>query len=385
MDYKLKEPICKLGVWDSTVPGISFDEDGISNYAKVQLKLMKDFSRGEKGKRDWEKIVSAMKKAGKNKKYDCIMGVSGGTDSSYLLHLSKEYNLRVLAINIDNGFNSDIAVKNIKKVTSKLDIDFFTYVIEYEEIKDILKTYMKASLPWIDSPSDLAIKSTLFKIAHKKGISYILSGTDFRSEGMQPNEWTYSDVKQLKYLQKKYGSAVFDSYPYLNLVQLLYLSRTKGIKRILPFNYIDYQKKKAQAFLNNEYGWDYYGGHHHENAFTKFTIGYWLPYKFGIDKRKITLSAQILSGEITKETALKQLERPAIEKDEAENLKQYIIKKLDIGIEEFNKIWESPNKFYYDYPNNYEILVKYKNIAEKLLNKAYTSRPKSFYQIDMRS
>lgn len=384
-DYKLKKPICKLGVWDATVPGITFDQEGISNYAKVQLQLMKDFPRGEQGKREWEKIVNDMKIAGKNKEYDCIMGVSGGTDSSYLLHISKEYNLRVLAVNIDNGFNSDIAVKNIKKVTSKLGIDFFTYVIEYEEIKDILKTYMKASLPWIDNPSDRAIKSTLFNLAKKKGIKYILSGTDFRSEGMQPNEWTYSDVKQLKYLQKKFGTTHFKSYPYLNMFQLLYYSRIKGIKRILPFNYIDYQKKQAQEFLKKEYDWDYYGGHHHENAFTKFTVGYWLPYKFGIDKRKITLSAQILSGEITRDTALKELEKPAIDNDEAGNLKQYIIKKLEMDVEEFRKIWESPNNFYYNYPNNYKLLVKYKNIVEHLFKRTYTSRPKSFYQIEMRS
>lgn len=384
MDYRLKEPICKLGVWDATVPGITFDQEGISNYAKVQLQLMKDFPRGEKGKKEWEKIVRDMKIAGKNKEYDCIMGVSGGTDSSYLLHLSKQFDLRVLAVNIDNGFNSDIAVKNIKKVTSKLGIDFFTNVIEYEEIKDILKTYMRASLPWADFPTDLAIKSTLFKFARKKGVKHILSGTDFRSEGMQPNEWTYSDVKQLKYLQNKFGTTYFKSYPYLNLFQLLYYSRIKGIKRILPFNYIDYQKKQAQEFLKKEYDWDYYGGHHHENTFTKFIVGYWLPYKFGIDKRKITLSAQILSGEITRDSALKELEKPPIDKDEAENLKQYIIKKLDMDEEEFSIIWKSPNKFYYNYPNQYKILEKNKKIAEKLLSKTYTSRPKSFYQIEMR-
>ncbi|MHA1233388.1 MAG: N-acetyl sugar amidotransferase, partial [Candidatus Helarchaeota archaeon] len=375
----------KLGVWDATIPDIDFDQDGISNYAKVQLKLMEDYPRGKEGKRRWENIVKEIKAAGKNKEYDCLIGVSGGTDSSYLLHISKEYDLKVLAVNIDNGFNSDISIRNIQKITSKLNIEFFTYSIENKEMIDILKTYMRASLPWIDYPSDIAIKSTLINIAKKKGINYVLSGTDFRSEGMQPIEWTYSDVRQLKYLHKKYGKVRLNSFPYMNFYRLIYYSRIKRIKKILPLNYIDYQKKKAQDFLKSEYDWEYYGGHHHENLFTKFTIGYWLPYKFGIDKRKITLSAQILSGEITREEALQELEKPPIKENESKSLKNYIIKKLEMNEEEFNRIWESSNKYYYNYPNNFGLLVKYKNFAEIVFRKTYTSRPKSFYKIEMRS
>ena len=381
----LVEPVCKLGVWDATIPGIEFDEQGVSNYAKVQQQLMKDSPRGEEGLKRWNAVTQEMKNAGRKCDYDCIMGVSGGTDSSYLLHVAKGAGLRVLAVNIDNGFNSDIAVKNIKKVTSKLDIDFYTYVIDYEEMKAVLKSYMKASLPWIDNPTDRAIKSTLFKIANKHGIKYILSGTDFRSEGMQPNEWTYSDVKQLKFLNKKFGSIKFKSYPYIGLLKLAYFSRVKGVKRILPFNFINYQKKQAQDFLQKEYGWEYYGGHHHENAFTKFVVAYWLPYKFGIDKRKITLSAQILSGEITRDQALDILSSPAMDMKDAEDLKKYVIKKLEMSQSDFDTAWQADNKYYYNYPNNFNLLVKYKKLAEKIFRKTYTSRPKSFYQIEMRS
>ena len=167
--------ICTKGIWDTTVPGITFDENGVSNYCKLQELLMYDFPRGEKEKRDWEKIVAKIKNKGKNKKYDCIVGVSGGTDSSYLLHiLKKEYSINPLAVNLDNGWNSEIAVANIKKMTSALEVDLETYVIDYEEIKDLMRTYMKAGLPWIDFPTDIAIKSILYLTANKEKIKTFL-------------------------------------------------------------------------------------------------------------------------------------------------------------------------------------------------------------------
>ncbi len=205
--------ICKLGVWDETIPGIKFDEDGISNYAKIQRKLMKDFPRGNSGKKQWESIIEDVKLEGNKGKYDCIVGVSGGTDSSYLLHILSQNGLKPLAVNLDNGWNSEIAVANIKNMTSKLSIDLETYVIDYEEIKDLMRVYMLASLPWIDAPTDLAIQSILYLIAEKEKVNYIFIGNDFRSEGKQPTEWTYSDQKQLYYLHKKYGKVKLKTFP----------------------------------------------------------------------------------------------------------------------------------------------------------------------------
>ena len=193
----LKGKYCARGLWDETVPGITFDESGVSNYAKLYDRLVKEFPRGTKGIEDWSKLVSSIKNSGKNKAYDCIIGISGGTDSSYLLHLAKNEGLRPLAVNLDNGWSSDIAVKNIKTMTDALQIDLETYVIDYEEIKDLLRSYILAELPWIDTPTDLAIKSVLYKIAAREKIKYVMRGNDFRSEGSQPNEWTYGDGKQL--------------------------------------------------------------------------------------------------------------------------------------------------------------------------------------------
>ncbi|MEI7473904.1 MAG: 7-cyano-7-deazaguanine synthase [bacterium] len=197
--------ICTRSVFDETVPGITFNEKGEANFCNIHDKLTAAYPRGEEGKQEWLNLVNKIKTKGKNKKYDCIIGVSGGTDSCYLLHLAKEYGLKPLAVNLDNGWNSEIAVENIKKVISKLDIDLETYVIDYEEIKDILHSYMKASLPWIDTPTDLAITSILYKIANSEGLKHILVGNDFRTEGKQPIEWTYGDTKQLKIIQKLFG------------------------------------------------------------------------------------------------------------------------------------------------------------------------------------
>src|SRR5450759_588347 len=205
--------ICTRGVWDESVPGIVFDNNGVSNYAKLFDTLVESYPRSENGQKKWENIITTIKKAGNNNKYDCIIGVSGGTDSSYLLHLAMQYGLRPLAVNLDNGWNSDISVKNIRKMTEVLNIDLETYVIDYEEIKDLLRSYMKSGLPWIDMPTDLAIKAVLYKIANREKIKFILRGNDFRSEGTQPREWTYGDGKQLKYIHKKFGTSNLKTFP----------------------------------------------------------------------------------------------------------------------------------------------------------------------------
>ncbi len=378
--------ICKIGVWDETIPGIKFDDKGVSNYANIQIKLMEDFPRGEKGKKDWIKIVDNIKKTNKNNKYDCIVGVSGGTDSSYLLHLlKKEYGLNPLAVHLDNGWDSEIAVTNIKKMTEKLNIDLETYVIDYEEIKDLMRCYILACLPWIDAPTDLAIQAILYKIAKRENIKFIFIGNDFRSEGKQPTEWTYSDFRQLKYLHKKFGKTRLDSYPILSLIELFYLGYIKNIKLIPVYNYIDYSKKNAREFLKINYDWKYYGEHHHENLFTKFAIGYWQYFKFNIDKRKITYSAQILSGEISREEALKIIEKPPYGEDEILRDKMYILNKIGLSYDEFEKIWKSPNKTFLDYPSYYNIFRNFYKYLWPIFAKIFPVKPKIFYEIEERN
>ena len=272
--------ICKKGIWNDTIPGITFDENGISNFCNLQEVMMEQYPRGVKGKQDWEIIISKMKENVGKSGYHCVVGVSGGVDSSYLMVLLKEAGLNPLAVNLDNGFNSKIAVQNIYKITEKLNIDLETYVIDYEEIKDLLRSFILARYPWVDAPTDLAIKAVMYKYAIQEDIQFIIRGNDFRSEGKQPKEWTYADNKQLKYIHKKYGiKKRLKSYPMLSIGKMIYAASVKKIKDIRPFYYLNYQKQTAKKELIEKYDWVDYGGHHHENLFTKFVMAYWLPKK----------------------------------------------------------------------------------------------------------
>jgi N-acetyl sugar amidotransferase len=371
---------CVNGLWDESVPGIIFDDKGISNYAKMFIRFTELYPRGEKGLKEWEEWVKSIKKDGKNKKYDCIVGVSGGTDSCYLLYLAKKFNLRPLAVNLDNGFSSKTAVENIKKVTNALKIDLETFVIDYEEVKAVLRAYIKASLPWIDGPTDLAIKAALYQVAEREGVNYIFNGSDFRSEGKQPTEWTYSDARQLLYLLKKFERIKLKSFPYYTIIQFIRFGYLKKIKMLRPYYYLDYEKRKAQEFLKQEYNWEYYGGHHHENIFTRFAISYWLPKKFGIDKRVITLSALVLNGEISREQALDELKQDPYNPDEMQYDKEYVLKKLEMTNEEFEECFSKPNKYYYDYPSYMKLLKTFNKLSISGIKKILPFTPSIFIE-----
>jgi N-acetyl sugar amidotransferase len=375
---------CSEGLWDTTIPNIKFDSNGVSNYAKLFHKLEEEYPRGHYGLIQWNHILEQIKVSGKSKKYDSIIGVSGGTDSSYLLYLAKkEWNLNPLAVTFDNGWSSDIAVKNIKKITSQLNIDLYTYVVDYEEMKEIHKAYMRSGLPWIDLPTDLAIRNILYRTAYKEKIKYILIGHDFRSEGTQPNDWTHGDSKQLKYIIKKFSSIRLNSYPYLSLLKFFYLTYVQKIKILRPYYYIEYNKQEAQKYLIDNYSWEYYGGHHHENIFTKFTIAYWLKKKFNIDKRIITLSAQVLSGHFTRDSAIELLKEEPYDPLQMERDKNYVIKKLGLTDKEFDNIWNSANKTIFDYPSFLPFFNKYSKFVKPILSLILHSKPTFFYQHEM--
>lgn len=375
---------CTKGIWDETVPGISFDEAGVSNYCRLQEKLMRDYPRGEQGSRDWQKLVDKIRQSAPGGRYNCIIGVSGGVDSSYLLHLASQYGLRPLAVHLDNGFNSEVSVSNIQKLTSRLNIDLATHVVNYEEMKSLLHAYMKAALPWIDAPTDLAIKALMYRIALKENIRYIIRGNDFRSEGKQPRHWTYSDTRQLKYLHRHFGAGQkLRTYPMLTLSGIAYAGMVRKIKDIRPYYYIDYNKKEAKNLLTEHYGWQDYGGHHHENLFTKFAMAYWLPNKFGIDKRIINLSAQVLAGAITRDEALDAITKPFDTESNLEELKNYVIKKLDLNEASFSQLMKAANKSYQDYPSDYNLVYNNIKYVKWLIRLVYDYKPMSIDSNEM--
>jgi N-acetyl sugar amidotransferase len=377
--------ICTKGVWDESIPGIYFDKNGVSNYAKIFDRMINDFPRGERGLADWTDLVSKIKKKGEGNNYDCIVGVSGGTDSSFLLHVVKEYGLKPLAVNLDNGWGSNVSVSNIKRLIEPLKIDLETYVIDYEEVIDVLKAYMRARLPWVDGSTDLAIKSILYKTAYREKIKYILIGHDFRSEGFQPNEWTYSDAKQMKYLCKTFSNRKLRSFPSTSIWSFGYLSFFKDIKLVKPFFYLPYTKDNAKQFLKKEYNWEDYGGHHYENIFTKFIISYWLYKKFGIDKRKITLSAQVMSGEISRESALEIIAEIPYNNEKLNADIEYLIKKLKMPKAEFYDLLNGDKKYFYNYPSYYPLYQRYNKIIFKLMKYFLPDKPLMFYQMENRA
>lgn len=379
----MSKQICIKGVWDSSVPNIEFNKKGISNYYQLYKNLENNYPRGNEGLKQWDRIIKKIKQAGRGKKYDCIVGFSGGTDSSYILHLAKDYNLRVLAVNLDNGWGSSIANSNIKKMLEQLEFDLFTYVINYNEMKKILRAYVKSCLPWIDIPTDLAIKSSLHKVAAKEGVKYIFMGNDFRSEGTQPTEWTYGDGRQLRHIVKKFENIRLKTYPNLTLFNMIYYKVFKKIKVVYPFYYINYNKQDAQELLEKKYNWEYYGGHHYENIYTKFAITYWLFEKFKIDKRKITFSAQILNNKMTREEALAKLNDIPYNNKEIKFDLDYFLSKLDLSNEEFKKIMNACNKSFYDYPSYYQFLKKFRKVIDPITAKIFNYRPMTFFQMDI--
>jgi N-acetyl sugar amidotransferase len=379
---KLNYQQCTKGLWDTTIPGIAFDSEGVSNFCKMQQSLMEQYPRGESGMNEWKTIVKKMKDDGKGKKYDCIIGISGGTDSCYLLHIAHEYGLRVLAVYLDNGWGSNTAVTNIQALTSALNFDLETFVIDYEEVKIVLKSYILSGLPWIDSPTDTAIKSVLYKAAAREGLKYALNGGDFRSEGKQPLSWTYSDTKQLNFVVKMFSGKKLKTYPKLSLLQLGYYGFFRKIKAIRPLYYLPYNKTEAKKLLEEKYGWIDYGGHHHENIFTKFAISFWLPVKFGIDKRIITYSAQILSGEINRNEGLAILSKSPFEEEKIDNEIDYVLKKLDLSKTDFEKAIKQENKYFYDYPSYYPLIKKFSKIGKLISTKIFGFKPGVFEAID---
>jgi N-acetyl sugar amidotransferase len=293
-------------------------------------------------------IVKHIKEKGRNKPYDCISGVSGGRDSTYTLYMAVKFGLRPLAVHFDNGWNSDISVKNIKKVCEKLNVPLITVVADWEEFKDLQISFLKSSTPDADVPTDYAIYSVLYDIASKEGISYILNGHSFRTEGTSPISWTYMDPLYVSCVHKKFGKIKnIRSFPHMTFFKLLWFTIVKGIKEVRLMEFIDYRKKDVDKILMKELEWEYYGGHHHENLYTKFFQSYYLPTKFNIDKRKTELSAMIRSGHITREKALEEIQGSSYGYDE--RVLEYTLNKLGLSKNEFEEIMNSPLKSHYDY------------------------------------
>lgn len=349
--------VCTRCVMDTTDSKIIFDVNGVCDHClDFENNVKPNWHTDERGNAELKKIIAKIKEDGKDRDFDCIIGMSGGADSSYLLHVAvKEYGLRPLVFHVDGGWNSQIAVNNINVMIEKLGLDLYTEVINWEEMKDFQLAYFKAGVANIDVPQDHAFVATLYDFAAKYKIKYILNGGNISTECVRnPLEWIYygTDMAQISDIRNQFGTNPMKTYPFSSVLRhKLYLRYIQRVQVVKPLNYFPYIKEQAMQVLADEYGWIPYPQKHFESRFTKFYEGYWLPKKFGYDTRKVQYSSLILTGQMTREEALEKLKVPAISEQDAKHDFEYIATKLDITVEELQKYFEQPNKSYKDYKN----------------------------------
>jgi len=355
--------VCTRCVMDSTDTKITFDQNGVCDHCRLfDQSILPHWHTDERGRSELSAQIEKIKQEGQGKDFDCIMGMSGGADSSYMLHLVvKEFGLRPLVFHVDGGWNSQIAVNNIRVMIDKLGLDLYTEVINWEEMKDFQLTYFKSGLSSIDVPQDHAFVATLYNFANKHGIKTILNGGNYSTECVRnPMEWFYygTDMAQIRDLRRQFGTIKLKTYPFSSVLRhKFYLRYIKRVKVFKPLNYMPYIKAEAMKFLEQEYGWQPYPQKHFESRFTKFFEGYWLPKKFGYDTRKVQYSSLILTNQMTREEALEKLSKPAMSEDEARQDFEYIATKLGISVSELQGYMDAPNKTYRDYKNQEKLFV----------------------------
>lgn len=350
-----RKMICDKCVMDESAEEIIFDENGICNFCKEYQEKKMNLYYGEERRQRLIQLVEKIKKEKKGK-YDIILGISGGVDSSYLAYKLKELGLKILAVTVDNGWDTDISKKNVKNICKQLKIPLYTYCLDWEEFKDLQLSFLKASVPDLEIPTDHAIVAVLYKVAEENNIKYIARGRNFVTEAILPESWSqgHSDWKYIKSIQKQFGTKELKKFPHFDLIKggKLLLK----FKRIAPLDYMDYNREEAKAFLIKELEWEDYGGKHMESVYTRFVQGLILPIKFGFDKRKAHLSTEINAGTMDRKTALEILEEQPYDEKLMIKDRKTILEKLDINQEQFNEYMSLPNKSIDDYPSYKKIL-----------------------------
>ena len=340
--------VCTRCLYDERVSGITFDTEGVCRYCHQIDDLRRTYGTGqEKGRLELDNIVTEIKIAGKSKRYDCVIGVSGGTDSSFMVYLAKEWGLRPLAVHYDNTWNSAIATQNIRKVLNALDVDLYTHVVDNKEADDIFRAFFFADVAEIEASTDLGLAETLYRAASKFGVKYVLEGHSFITEGISPVGRNYFDGKYIREIHRTFGLRPMKTYPLMTFTNFMRWTLFSRIRKIRPFWYIDYNKEKARVFLEEEFGWEYYGGHHLENRMTAFFHSIYAPQKFNSDFRNNTLAAQVRNGSLNREAAWDEYNRPPfVEPDLAE----YFRKRLGLSNEEYERVINRPPKSWHEYP-----------------------------------
>lgn len=352
-DYR----ICTNCVMDTSDAMIAFDENGVCDHCRdIRENVLPEWDTGAKGRAVLERMASDIRASGKGKQFDCILGLSGGLDSSYMLHLIvTELGLRPLVFHVDGGWNTDLAVNNIQMLVDKLNLDLYTEVINWEDMRDFQLAFFKAGVSHIDLPQDHAFVATLYKFAEKHGIKYIMNGGNISTECVRnPKEWLYygTDMSQINDIRRRFCTRPLKHYPFSPILyHKVYLRYIRRVQVVKPLNELPYTRQLAIDTLTREYGWRAYPQKHFESRFTKFAEGYWLPTRFGYDTRRVQFSSLILTGQMTRGDALAQLEHPAYDPATIDDDFEYIANKLRISVDELRGYHEMPRKSYRDYAN----------------------------------
>lgn len=354
--------ICANCVMDTTDTAIHFDDRGICDHCKTFFNhTLPNWHTGDRGRLQLEALVRTIKASSHGKDFDCIIGMSGGIDSSYLTYIATECGLRPLVFHVDAGWNSQEAVNNIEKVVDKLELDLYTEVIDWQEIRDLQLAYLKSGVPHIDTPQDHAFFATMYKFAEQHNIKYILTGANLSTECIRnPIEWMYyqSDSIQLRDIHTKFGARPLVNYPVASILRhKIWLPYFKGIKVVRPLNMVKYDKAAAVKLLTDKFGWQPYPQKHFESRFTRFYEGYWLPKKFGFDTRKVQYSSLIVTNQMTRDEALEKLKIPALDEVTVRQEFEYVANKLEISTDELQGYLEAPNKTFRDYKSQEAIYM----------------------------
>lgn len=339
---------------DTSDTRITFDAHGVCDHCRTfRTKVLPNWHTDERGKRELRSLVDKIKVSGSGKDFDCIIGMSGGIDSSYLTYIATQFGLRPLVFHVDAGWNSQEAVNNIERLVDKLGLDLYTEVIDWEEMRDLQLAFFKSGVPHIDTPQDHAFFATMYKFAEKHDVKYILTGANYSTECIRnPLEWMYyqSDSIQLRDIHRRFGQRPLVNFPTTSILRhKIWLPYVKGIRVVRPLNYVPYDKADAIRLLIDKFGWQPYPQKHFESRFTRFYEGYWLPKKFGYDTRRVQFSSLIVTGQMTREEALEKLKTPALDEATVRQEFEYVATKLGIGVDELRSYLEAPNKTYRDY------------------------------------
>lgn len=349
--------ICSNCIMDTSDSNITFDARGWCDYCNnYHTNILPNWHTDERGAQHIAAQVEQIKRDGKGRDHDCLIGISGGVDSSYVTYLAKaKFGLRPLLFHVDAGWNSQQAVNNIEKLVDGLGVDLHTEVVNWEEMKDLQLAFFKAQVPHLDTPQDHAFFAGLYNFAAKHKVKYILTGANYSTECVrEPLEWHYhaSDLRQLRDIHRRFGTRPLKSFPLTDIFTYkLYYRFVKGVRIVKPLNDVPFHKESAMQELVDKYGWQKYAHKHYESRFTRFYEGYWLPTKFGYDKRRAHFSSLILTGQLSRADALEKIAIPAYNAEDVAQDFEYIATKLDLTVDELKQIMAGPNKTYKDYDN----------------------------------